>query len=120
MALKCCKNQCTSSNRFFWCDASYLLGICRLRNEKYSLKLSMMVYIILYIDFILASCKYFTTNGSVSIPIAFPMVKSLDISVLSFLLSFCRYPILYSRAHFTKKLTIFLQERKKRAEIGRS
>ena len=37
----------------------------------------------------LASSKYFTTNGSVSTPIAFPMDKSLDISVFSFRLPRC-------------------------------
>ena len=42
-----------------------------------------VIYIVLYINLILASSKYFTTNGSVNTPIAFPMDKSLDISVFS-------------------------------------
>ena len=47
----------------------------------------------------LASSKYFTTNGSVSTPIAFPMDKSLDISVFSFrLFSAVQFYILLKRA----------------------
>ena len=52
------------------------------------------------------SSKYFTTNGSVSTPIAFPMDKSLDISVFSFrLFSAVQFYILLKRA-FLHKINI--------------
>jgi len=52
------------------------------------------------------SSKYFTTNGSVSTPLAFPMDKSLDISVFSFrLFSALQFYILLKRA-FLHKINI--------------
>ena len=53
-------------------------------------KIFEVIHIYIFVHKIhLASSKYFTTNGSVSTPIAFPMDKSLDISVFSFRLPRC-------------------------------